>query len=195
MSIFERALRNVKQIEGGYTDDPRDPGGATNHGISLRFAQQLAGQSRAWRADLDLDGDGQITAADIRRVTPALASRIYEVEFWDRYKCGRMPAPVGVMMFSFYVNMRPATATQILQRAINRAGGSCTVDGIAGAQTMDALSKCDVPELCKRIDAEASMVYADLGERHPHYEAGWQYRSADVLWEAANVYRDRQPSN
>ena len=141
MSLFQRALRNVKQIEGGFTDDPRDPGGATKHGISLRFAQQLAGQSRAWRANLDLNGDGQINADDIQRITPQLAARIYETEFWDRYKCGAMPAPVGVMMFSFYVNMRPATATQILQRAINRAGGRCTVDGIAGPQTMDEIAQ------------------------------------------------------
>jgi hypothetical protein len=58
---FERAMSFTGKWEGGFVNDPKDPGGATKYGISLRFLRDLAPELG------DVDGDGDVDADDVRR--------------------------------------------------------------------------------------------------------------------------------
>jgi lysozyme family protein len=191
---FLEALAHVERLEGGWADDPRDAGGATKYGISRRFARRLAARSPRWRQALDRDGDGHVSAEDMKRIERSDARAIYKTQFWKRHRCDELPWPAALMYFSYVVNMPPDDATRILQDAINYASGAgIAEDGIMGPNTIGAAKDCDGSELCKRLDASASEHYADLGARQPHYEAGWQYRSADALWSAALASGETSP--
>lgn len=170
-------------VEGGFSDNPNDNGGATNHGISLRFLRGLVTQSDKYRSKY-----GQMPNADtIKRLTKDEAAEIYREEFWDRHRCGELPWPAAMMFFSYVVNMSPKNAGRILQKAINYSlpGTPLVVDGIVGNGTIAAAKRCQPAELCKRMDSCASLFYARLDDQHPAFSQGWQYRSADVLWNAA----------
>ena len=75
-------MRTVREIteeiiarEGGYVNDPDDPGGATKYGVTLGTMRRLG---------LDLDRDGQVTAADVKRLTRAQAADIFMEHYYVR---------------------------------------------------------------------------------------------------------------
>ena len=68
---FNRCLKAVLQHEGGFVDHPRDPGGATKLGITL-------GTARAYRMDLDADGD--VDKDDVRLIDGEAAAPVYRDE-------------------------------------------------------------------------------------------------------------------
>jgi len=119
--------------EGGYSDHPADPGGPTNWGISLRFL-------RAQGADIgDVDGDGDIDAADVRHLPIDIAMQLYRREFWDRYRYSRLPDLVAIKVFDLAVVMGPCPATRCLQRALRACGRSdIAEDGVIGPVTLQA---------------------------------------------------------
>lgn len=138
MSRYEVCLAALFPTEGGYNDRKSDRGGATNLGISLRFAQS-AGST----FNFDLDGDGDIDKDDIRLLKPEHARIIYKLMFWDEAGCGKLPAPIDGMVFDQAVNAGPTTAVRLLQRAINKLNGGVTVveDGQLGPRTQAAAAK------------------------------------------------------
>ena len=67
LARFQTCLLRILKHEGGYSDDPRDPGGATNRGVTLATA-------RAYK--LDMDGDGDVDKADVRAIGPLIEAAI-----------------------------------------------------------------------------------------------------------------------
>ena len=115
---FSAAIKTVLKHEGGFVNDPDDPGGATNWGISLRF---LKGQGLEVG---DVDHDGDIDADDILKMSQSDAIAIYRQAFWVKNGYGSFPDHrVAAKTFDLCVNMGPRQAHKILQRAINAARG------------------------------------------------------------------------
>lgn len=132
---MERLVQDVRAIaqdivarEGGYVDDPDDPGGATNHGVTIGTMRRLS---------LDLDGDGQVTSADVRRLTSAQATDIFIEHYWRRPRIAELPQAVQASVFDMYVNAG-VNAVRILQRLIRDMRIPCAVDGVIGPQTIAA---------------------------------------------------------
>lgn len=128
-------MRNVKDIareivarEGGYVNDPADPGGATNHGVTLGTLRRLG---------LDLTGDGRVTEADVRRLSRAEAERIFVEHFFRRPRIADLPEVLQASVFDMYVNAG-ANAVKVLQRLLNEMGGDLVVDGVIGPMTVAA---------------------------------------------------------
>ncbi len=126
-------MQNVKDIateivarEGGYVNDPDDPGGATNHGVTIGTMRRLG---------LDLTGDGQVDTADVRRLTRAQAVDIYVEHYFHRPGIAGLPDILHATVFDMYVNAG-ANAVKILQRLLTDMGYSCTADGVIGPQTI-----------------------------------------------------------
>lgn len=130
MTPYELGLHFVLEHEGGFVDHPDDPGGATNHGISLRFLRDLP--------DGDIDGDGDVDADDIRSLTPAVAGKFYKARFWDKVGCDRLPPAVAVAVFDAAVNCGTSRAVRWLQEACNMMGAHLLVDGVSGSKTYAA---------------------------------------------------------
>lgn len=137
---FQRAVKHVLTIEGGYSNDPVDRGGATQFGISLRFLAQEGkiDLDKDGRADFDLDMDGDVDAADIRRLTRADAIKLYRRCFWERFNCDLLPAPIGEMVFDQAINGGGVAAIKMLQMAVNQCGEKLLVDGVNGPKTVSA---------------------------------------------------------
>jgi lysozyme family protein len=120
--------REIVAREGGYANDPADPGGATNHGVTIGTMRRLG---------LDLDGDGRITEADVRRLSKDRARDIYVEHYFRRPGLERLPEALQPSVFDMYVNAG-TNAIRVLQRLLNEMGESLRVDGQLGPLTLAA---------------------------------------------------------
>jgi lysozyme family protein len=151
---YAKAFRALHGNEGDLSDDPVDRGGTTKYGISLRFlaSEGAFDDDGDGIADFDLDMDGDIDGADIRKLTIGDARYLYLRCFWKPMGCETFPAPIGEMLFDQGVNGGRATAGKLLQRAVNQsliealtklpasnAPAQLKVDGAIGDKTRSAL--------------------------------------------------------
>lgn len=145
---FQAAVKKLLTIEGGYVNDPVDNGGATKFGISLRFLQAEGAfdlDGDGYR-DFDIDMDGDIDGADIRKLTQGDAVYLYHRCFWQRLDAESFTPPIGEMLFDQAVNGGLSAARKMLQRAINAVGRTyryrgvaLSVDGVIGPVTRQHL--------------------------------------------------------
>lgn len=151
--IFNRLIGH----EGGYVNDPRDPGGETNWGITKRTAQANGYQ-------------GSMLA-----MTREQAYKIYYSAFWLRYQCDKMPEAVAYQFFDAAVNHGLGNASRMLQRAVNVAD-----DGIIGNMTIAAIKKMAISDVIMRLNAERLEFYCKLST-FATFGKGWVRRVAGNL--------------
>lgn len=155
MSDFDRAFALVIGAEGGYVNDPRDPGGETKYGITKR----------------------QYPGADIKNLTIEGAKTIYAADYWLPAKCDKLPWPLSAMVFDTAVNQGGGTALKLLQRALG-----VPQDGVIGNNTMLAIGRADQKELCAMFLAERALRYT--GTRNfDIYGRGWIKRMFRLVME------------
>lgn len=156
---FQRAVEVVLGHEGGYVNDPRDPGGETKYGISKRSYPSL----------------------DIANLTREDAIAIYYRDWWQRYGYGRLQDDVvATKVFDMAVNMGPATAHRLLQEALVFLSYSIAVDGILGPQTIGAANKADPKRLLQVLRWLAAHYYYRIAAQRPQSQAfliGWLRRA------------------
>lgn len=128
MMTAEEIAAGIVAREGGYVNDPDDPGGATNHGVTLRTLQRLG---------IDLTGDGRVTAADVRKLSAAQAVRIYLDHYYTAPRLAELPEVLRAPVFDMYVNAG-SNAVKVLQRLLIQMGQDLAVDGAVGPQTIRA---------------------------------------------------------
>ena len=131
-------MRSVREIaeeivarEGGFVNDPDDPGGATKHGVTIHTMRRLG---------IDLDGDGAVTEADVRRLTRRQAADIFVRHYFEKPGIARLPEALQPQVFDMYVNAG-ANAVRILQRLLNDMGVAVAVDGVIGPETAAAAAR------------------------------------------------------
>ena len=123
---FERAHEFVELWEGGFVDDPQDPGGVTKWGITIRTIIAKG---------LDFNGDGVINRQDILDMKPEQARRVYFTDYWLASRCNDLPFPLAALVYDTAVNQGVSRAKRILQAAVR-----VKVDGQVGPQTMGAVA-------------------------------------------------------
>ncbi|NNU80564.1 peptidoglycan-binding protein [Halovulum dunhuangense] len=128
MQSVEAIARDIVAREGGFVNDPDDPGGATRHGVTIHTLRRLG---------LDLDRDGDVDAEDVRRLSVDQAVRIYCEEYFRKPGLDRLPARLQPTVFDMYVNAG-AEAVRLLQRLLAEFGEPVAVDGVLGPRTAAA---------------------------------------------------------
>jgi lysozyme family protein len=128
-------MHNLRQLaeeivtrEGGFVNDPNDPGGATNFGVTIHTMRRLG---------LDLTGDGQVNEADVRALSREQAVDIFLDHYHRRPGIGGLPEVLQPSVFDMQVNAG-ANAVRILQRLLVDMGYDIDVDGVIGPQTIRA---------------------------------------------------------
>ena len=156
MTSFDRCLPFTLREEGGFTDNPRDPGGATNWGITLATLTH-------WRGH-------PCTPDDVRALPLAEAQAIYQALYWHAMRCDLLPPGIDLMTFDFGVNAGPRTSAEELQAALGVG-----VDGLVGPITALAARGADRAGLIGGLhDAHAAHYRALPG--FPLYGDGWLAR-------------------
>ena len=160
LKTFDKAVDMVILLEtggdpvGGYTNDPRDPGGETRWGISKRaFPRE-----------------------DIRNLSRERAVELYRTEYWDKLRPDEFVAPLAIVLFDIAVNQGPPTAVRLLQKACGVAQ-----DGIMGPNTVAAANR--LKDAVARLSAERAIRYASTAN-FDVYARGWLRRAFVVALEA-----------
>ncbi|WP_439122718.1 holin-associated N-acetylmuramidase [Marivita sp.] len=146
--------------EGGYVNDPDDPGGSTKHGVTIHTMRLLG---------LDLTGDGQVTTADVRRLSRDQAIAIFIEHYFTQPRIMELPVPLQPTVFDMYVNAG-ANAVKILQRLLSKMGFVVAVDGVIGPKTIAATARAHALAPDHLVDAygiERRNYYFDLADRRP----------------------------
>ena len=157
--------------EGGFVDDPRDPGGATCFGITLAVY-------KSWAENPSLG------VGDIRAITPDAVSAIYSTNYWNATRADAMPPGVDLMLFDQAVNAGCSRSIKLLQAALGFA--SQGIDGCVGPATILAARQADHRRLVDDIYDRQVAYYRGLST-FAHFGAGWLTRASQRRAAAASM--------
>jgi lysozyme family protein len=146
--------------EGGYVNDPDDPGGPTNHGVTIHTLRRLG---------LDMTRDGRIDARDVQALSRDQAVEIFLTHFFTGPGIGALPEPLQPSVFDMYVNAG-SNAVRLLQGLVSEMGFPCDADGVIGPQTLRAVHAAHDAAPGHIVDAYGIArrnYYYDLAERRP----------------------------
>lgn len=154
---YEQSLAFVLRWEGGWSNDSRDPGGATNRGVT----------QKTYDSYLALNGQHSHTVRDI---TDKEVSDIYSVHYWAKAHCNQLPPDLAPCVFNCAVNSGVDRAIKLLQRTLQ-----VTEDGIVGPKTLAAVK----PGLAARYCDVHEQFYRNLVASKPSlsvFMTGWLNR-------------------
>ena len=157
---FQRSLSLVLADEGGFVDDPRDNGGATNHGVTLATYRALMKPGA--------------TVADLRHISQAELATIYRDHFWNAVDADALPAGVDYAVFDYAVNSGPDRAAKALQSVVGAAQ-----DGKIGPKTLAAVAR-KPPAATITLICNSRLVFLETLPNWDHFGKGWSARVARV---------------
>lgn len=128
MKQIAEIAREIVEREGGYVNDPDDPGGATKFGVTHHTMRRLG---------MDLDGNGVIDSRDVKRLSRDEATQIFIRHYFEGPGIGKLPEALHASVFDMYVNAG-GNAVKILQNLLCAMGQKVAVDGVIGPQTVEA---------------------------------------------------------
>lgn len=164
---FGQALSLVLKHEGAYVDHPRDPGGATNLGVTIGTLSSWLGR--------------KATKAEVRALKSATVAPIYEKNYWKAARCDELPAGVDYAVFDFAVNSGVSRSIMALQRAVGVAD-----DGKIGPITLKVVRNTDPAVLIKRLCTDRLSFLTRLSTWKT-FGKGWLNRVQGVEKEALKM--------
>lgn len=159
---FDKAFTLLMALEGGHVNDPHDAGGETSYGIS----------------------HAQYPDVDIAHLTQDTAKTIYRRDFWDKYRCGDMPWPIGYVFFDCVVNHNPANPIRWMQTNLG-----VMVDGNIGPRTIAATQSCRDPVYIATEMTIKRIEYVKTLPSYPQFGKGWHARHTRALSAAISNWR------
>jgi lysozyme family protein len=154
MQNFVSCLAFTLTQEGGWSNDPADPGGCTMEGIILSTYQ-------SWKNDLTL------TCNDLQNITSDEVSAIYQQNYWNHVQGDDLPNGVDLMVFDEAVNAGVGGSAKLLQEILN-----VTVDGSIGPDTLAAVANVDPTILINELAQQQTAYYQSL-PGFLTFGAGW----------------------
>jgi lysozyme family protein len=164
---FDNAIAHVLSYEGGFVQHRRDPGGATNFGITRETLSRARGT--------------QASVEDVRCLTRAEAASIYRRFYWQAVRADDLPSGLDLAVFDLAVNSGPTRAVRMLQRVLRVAE-----DGLIGPQTLAAARSSAVPDTIRRLTRARLGFLSRLGT-WPVFGRGWRKRVLAVEQEALRL--------
>lgn len=169
---FDTALAFVLGFEGGFSDHPQDPGGATNLGITQATLDGFRRDHPEWGLP-----------ADVRGLKRAHAARIYRTGYWNPVHGDELPPGIALLAFDCAVNQGPGRAVRLLQEAVG-----VTADGKIGPKTLAAISEASPSTLIREYAMRRALAYVATG-RMAIFGKGWFRRLFGAVIEAVRMSR------
>ena len=160
MQAVSEIAQEIVSREGGFVNDPDDPGGATKFGVTIHTMRRLG---------LDLTKDGTVDVADVRALSRADAVRIFVRHYFEHPRIQLLPEALHATVFDMYVNAG-SNAVRILQRLLLDMGFQVVVDGAIGPQTANAARDAAKPDPMALRDAYGVArrnYYLRIADRRP----------------------------
>jgi len=158
LTTFDGIIDMVLQHEGGYVNDPADPGGETKYGISKRAYPNV----------------------NIKNLTKNDAKEIYKEDYWGVGKCDKIPPHLRHIYFDMCVNFGIGKAVGVLQRAANsKSGNRLDIDGKLGPLTLGSIKNLEVD----RVRSFRVLRFAEITINNPNlskFWVGWYRRATEV---------------
>jgi lysozyme family protein len=166
MATFDIFLPMLLKFEGGYVDDPEDPGGETNKGVTMATFQNCSHEL------LGIDP----TSDNLKALTDAQAGIIYKALYWNKIQGDAIDLQdLANIVCDFFVNAG-SHATKLLQNVMIQMGASVSVDGVIGPGSIAALSSLPQLEVYQRYKEGRIAYYQSLGQKYPKFLKGWLNR-------------------
>lgn len=172
--LFNAALAMVLRFEGGWSDDPYDPGGPTNRGITLATYAREKGVTVTPETR-----DHLVTG--LRAISDDLVRRIYLERYWRPASCPDLPSGIAVFHFDTAVNMGVGTAARMLQQALG-----VEADGEIGPITRTAAAAAEPDAVLSTYAGLRRQRYRSLATFW-RFGRGWLSRNHRALAEALRL--------
>ena len=161
---FDKCLSITLRHEGGWADNPKDPGGATMKGVTIGTYAQFKGR--------------KVTKDELRNISDAELRTIYRRNYWDKCRCDDLPAGLDLVAFDGAVNSGPARGARWVQQGLGVAA-----DGKIGPATIAAAKAVPAsPAIAASCDARLEFLHRL--KTWPTFGKGWQSRVDDIRRQA-----------
>lgn len=161
---FDASLKVVLIHEGGFVNHPRDPGGATNLGVTKATWG-------AWKGK-------KVSIDDMKKLTQKDVTPLYKKNYWDKVKGDQLPSGLDLVVFDFGVNAGPSRAVRYLQLVVGAKD-----DGIIGPNTLKAvdayIKRTSVKQAVLDYSAMREKYYKSL-KTFSTFGRGWLRRVEEV---------------
>lgn len=167
-SNFPASLAEVLKHEGGWSNHPQDPGGATMRGVTQRVYDAYRARNR-------------LSARSVRNITDAELHDIYKAQYWDAVRADDLPSGIDFAVFDFAVNSGPVRAAKYLQMVLG-----VTADGAIGQVTLkaaaEAMPRIVIVDLCDK-----RLAFLKNLSTWKTFGKGWSSRVAGVRAKALQM--------
>jgi lysozyme family protein len=168
MANFPALMDRVLEHEGGYGNHPRDPGKATNRGVTQAVYDD-------WR-ELERQPN-----RSVKHIAMDEVRAIYRNQYWDLAACDRLPSGLDYTVFDFAVNSGVRRSVRGLQTALaKRKAYAGSVDGIVGMRTLLGIQRVGDDAALIRAINEARLAFLKRLSTWDVFGRGWSTRVVDV---------------
>jgi len=142
-SNWEKSFAEMIKSEGGFVNDSRDAGGATNWGVT----------KTVWEAWVK----HSVTVDDMKQLTQDQVKPLYKKNYWDAVHGDDLPIGLDFLVFSFGVNAGTGRSIKVLQTSLGTVA-----DGSIGLNTLKKLQEADAKELIEKFSNSKISFYKSL---------------------------------
>jgi len=164
---WQKSFELMLKSEGGYVNNPADPGGMTNLGVTKATWENWVGR--------------ESDEAEMRGLTPEKVEPMYKKKFWDAVRGDELPVGLDYILLDFAVNAGVGRSIKTLQSAVG-----VTPDGGFGPLTMAAVQAIEPQNLIERFSQAKEDFYRSLNTFNV-FGKGWLNRVADVKLKANSM--------
>jgi len=157
---FDLALSELLKHEGGYVNNPKDPGGMTNLGVTRAVWESYVGRESSEK--------------EMRALTPAQVAPLYRRKYWDAINGDSLPSGLDLCVFDCAVNSGVGRAAKMLQGVLG-----LTQDGSIGPKTLEACKKFSSKDLVDKF-CSARQDFLESLPTFKTFGKGWSARVAEV---------------
>jgi lysozyme family protein len=177
MADFASAFAATMKAEGGYVNDPQDPGGETYKGVARKMNSKwdgwtlidLAKKENNFPANLDRNAQLQDKIKDF-----------YEINYWDKIRCDEIKDQgIAESIFDFAVNGGTVASAKLAQLTVGVES-----DGVIGNVTLEKINACDPRTFLALFALHKIARYMHICEKRPDSKKfffGWVKRTMEAL--------------